>query len=367
MIDDLVIHGTLTWQQRQVVFRGHSSNVLHAARDLKRPKRQTEDGPQEVTPPTKAQLTGFLWRFRKKLRQPNFEPRSLTGLDASAFQYCMDQASGSLGGSTLLLPDDARVRIQDTQLRVLNPVFNGSELSVPIICTALVNLVLSLVPRPWHIKLSLDGTYRLVICSKYVLLNAGVNVKHWVHDRSVTVPEFRSRFVPLAFAIPHVEAEGSYARLTDSLLKVRVEVSGQDGVSFDRAHIGQWRGDSHRGLEKTRRAVVPDAVRLSDWAHCCGVTCPGLAAGLRSWPRICEQTTPCCTGSGRGSRSHASCRSTCSTPSGQTSSKRCSGNIFSLSTAFGLHTGGLRPIASHQLLQQEPPRKRFGTAQTSSR
>lgn len=62
MIDDLVIHSTLTWQQRQVVFRGRSSNVLHAARDL---KRQTEDGPQEVTPPTKAQLTGFMWRFRK--------------------------------------------------------------------------------------------------------------------------------------------------------------------------------------------------------------------------------------------------------------------------------------------------------------
>ena len=64
----------------------------------------------------------------------------------------MDQASGSLGGSTLLLPDDARVRIQDTQLRVLNPVFDGSELTVPIICTALVSLVLSLVPQPWHIQ-----------------------------------------------------------------------------------------------------------------------------------------------------------------------------------------------------------------------
>lgn len=60
----------------------------------------------------------------------------------------------------------------------------------------------------------------------------------------------------MAFAIAHVEAEGSYARLTDSLLKVGVKVSGQDGVSFDRAHIGQWHGDSHRGLEKTRRAVV---------------------------------------------------------------------------------------------------------------
>lgn len=60
----------------------------------------------------------------------------------------------------------------------------------------------------------------------------------------------------MAFAIAHVEAEGSYARLTDSLLKVGVKVSGQDGVSFDRVHIGQWHGDSHRGLEKTRRAVV---------------------------------------------------------------------------------------------------------------
>eukprot|EP00435_Cladocopium_sp_Y103_P034170 s309_g8.t1 len=280
--DDRVIHGTLTWQQRQVVFRGRSSSVLHASRDLKRLKRQTEDGPQEVTPPTKAQLTGFMRRFRKKLRQPNFEPRSSTGLDASAFQYCMDQANGSLGGSTLLLPDDARLRTQDTQLRVLNPVFNGSELTVPIICPALVNLVLSLLPQPWHIKLSLDGTYRLVICSKYVLLNAGVNVKHWVHDGGVKVPEFRSRYVPLAFAIAHVEAEDSYARLTDSLLRVGAKVRGQDGVSFGRAHIGQWHGDLHRGLEKARRAVVPDAVRLSDWAHCCGVTSPGPGG----WPAL---------------------------------------------------------------------------------
>ena len=272
---DVVIRGTLTWLQRQVVARGNTTHTLHVDRDLKRLKRKAEDGSfVEVTPPSRVTLSGFMQRFRKKLRQPHFEPRS-KGLDKSVFQYCVDMSNGSLGGTTFISLGDNRIDAADTQLRVVNPVYDGMEVTLPLICPALVHQILGMLPRPWHVKLSLDGTYRLLVCGNYVLLNAGVNIKHVVPAMEREVTEYRTRYVPLAFAVAHVESVSSYARMIESLLAVAAHTKTEAGTPFGPEHVGQWHGDLHRGLENARRRVCPNAVRVSDWAHCCGVTTPG--------------------------------------------------------------------------------------------
>eukprot|EP00435_Cladocopium_sp_Y103_P063486 s648_g25.t1 len=174
-----------------------------------------------------------------------------------ARRYCVDHTNASLGGSTFLSLDDNRLQADDRQLRALNLVFNGTEVTLPFVCPALVHEVPALLPQPWHVKPSLDGMYRLVICTNYVFINAGINVKHWAPERHKNPSQFRTQYVPFAFAIAHVEAEECYSRLSEAFLAIAFASK----AGFEKAHIGQWHGDLHRGLENARQAVVPNAVR----------------------------------------------------------------------------------------------------------
>ena len=273
---DRVIANTLTWLQRQVIFRSRSSLTRQAQNALKKLKRRTPDGPQQVTPPQAQKLDGFMERFRRQMRQPQFEPGARQ-MDASVFQYCIDCANASLGGPSQVAPDDARIRCDDPRIRVLSPCLTPTELTMPLLCPALVRDVLDLLPQPWRLHLSLDGTYRLLLFKRYVLLNVGVNVKHWTGSKKPADvgPAFRTRYIPMAFAIAHVEASASYSSMVLCLLTLCRAAASLQGRAFTDKQITQWHGDLHKGLDKARAKVAPSSVRLSDWAHCCGVTSPG--------------------------------------------------------------------------------------------
>ena len=81
----------------------------------------------------------------------------------------------------------------------------------PLICPALLHDILSLLARPWLLKLSTDRTYRLMH-DKYVLLTMGINVKKF-HEIELVDGAFASSFVPMAFAIACVQSGDAYKQL----------------------------------------------------------------------------------------------------------------------------------------------------------
>ena len=147
----------------------------------------------------------------------------------------------------------------------------------PLLCPNLLSRVLHLLPEPYHLKISTDGTYRLMFGSGFTLLNIGVNVKHWARarpsDTETNLTAFRSRYVPLAFAIASSEASQPYARFASTFVRVCQALV----PNFSPASILQRHGDMHRGVEAARLQVAPSSIRLSDWAHVTGATAPGPA------------------------------------------------------------------------------------------
>ena len=76
-----------------------------------------------------------------------------------------------------------------------------------MICPKLLHETLSLLPKPWNLKVSTDGTYRLMFDS-YVLLTMGIIVKNWSARKDLGGAfAFRSSFVPLGFALANKENE----------------------------------------------------------------------------------------------------------------------------------------------------------------
>ena len=144
------------------------------------------------------------------------------------------------------------------------------SLCAPLICPKLLHLTLSLLPTPWKLKLSTDGTYRLLF-DQYALLTVGVNVKNYSKRKSANLHTFRSSFLPLAFAVANVEDGEAYTHFLQTCLEVAQTV----GLRLEAKHILQFHGDLHKGIEKARVAVFPQSHRLSDWAHVTGVTSQG--------------------------------------------------------------------------------------------
>ena len=205
---------------------------------------------------------------------------------SSDFEYMRDRLNADLDGSTELASCDTRLKKEDTRLRVVNMSHIQSDWCVPLICPALIHRVLSKLPQPYNIKLSGDGTYRLMM-ENAVLITVGVNVKHWGCSMERTKDDlyaFRSKFVPLAFALASTESESAYSRLVGSLLIVAQQL----GHTFGAWSILQWHGDMHKGLEAARRATAPSSTRLSDWAHVLGQTSEG--------PPECQGSQPSTSG-----------------------------------------------------------------------
>ena len=230
-------------------------------------------------PPKPGQFAGFMRRHRAALDHASSpeEPVQARGsFDVSDFKFLEERLNGDLeGGTTFSI--DRHLSPTDAQLRVVEMHIGPDCVVAPLLCPNLLSRVLHLLPEPYHLKISTDGTYRLMFGSDFTLLNIGVNVKHWARarpsDNETNLTAFRSRYVPLAFAIASSEASQPYARFASTFVRVCQALV----PNFSPASILQWHGDMHRGVEAARLQVAPSSIRLSDWAHVTGATAPGPA------------------------------------------------------------------------------------------
>ena len=190
----------------------------------------------------------------------------------SDFECCQDRCNASLHrGQCCLPPDSPALLPSDPRLRVVDMQLSPENVCVPMICPKLLHETLSLLPKPWNLKVSTDGTYRLMFDS-YVLLTMGINVKNWSARKDLGGAfAFRSSFVPLGFALANKENEEAYAHLSTTLFKTAQTL----GHELRPDQILQWHGDMHLGIEAARAKVAPNATRLSDWAHVTGATSQG--------------------------------------------------------------------------------------------
>lgn len=165
--------------------------------------------------------------------------------EASDFEYLRDQINGSLGGNTLVAADDPRLRPDDDSLCCINLRMSPAGLCIPLISPKLLYLTLSLLPQPWKLKLSTDGTYRLLF-DQYALLTVGVNVKNYSMRRELKMQAFRSSFMPLAFALANVEDGEAYTHF----LQTCVQVANTLGMAVEASHILQFHGDTSTRASK---------------------------------------------------------------------------------------------------------------------
>lgn len=271
--DELQLYNTLTWRQRQAAKRSGKldtsalTEVIHSIKD-------PVDAARPCPPIKRNAIAGFAQRFRKKLRPARGEaPTAGNGVGhvASDFEYCQDRCNASLHrGQVALLPTSPSLVASDSNLRVVDMQLAPSNVCVPLICPELLHLTLSLLPKPWNLKVSTDGTYRLLFDS-YTLLTLGVNVKNWSRRKDLSVFSFRSSFVPLGFALANKENDEAYTHLGVTL----VQTAQTLGHNLGPEHILQWHGDMHLGIEAARKKLAPKSIRLADWAHVTGATSQG--------------------------------------------------------------------------------------------
>eukprot|EP00434_Breviolum_minutum_P046448 symbB.v1.2.042018.t1/scaffold9045.1/size4344/1 len=137
----------------------------------------------------------------------------------------------------------------------------------------MLDLTLSLLPKPWHLKASTEGAYRFLFDS-YALLCFGVNVKNWSLRKDISMFSSRSSFAPLAFAyLASKENDEADTHLGRALIAT-ARTSQHD---FNAESILQWRGDMRLGIEAARKSLAPSAKRLSNWANVTGSTSQGWA------------------------------------------------------------------------------------------
>ena len=273
---EVELYGTLTWQQRQAAERNAEEPMdLQAVESL-----QDTPNPNGPPQPSKQGLVAdFVKQLRKKrlakAREAPFAPGPHTARD---FQYCRDASNASLGrGQRELLPGSPDLLAGDACLRVVDMRLSAENVCVPLICPALLQQTFDLLPKPWNLKVSTDGTYRLMF-ENYALLTLGVNVKNWSARKDLNIFSFRSSFVPLCFALANKENDKAYTHMGITLLNTAQAL----GIDVQPHHILQWHGDMHLGIAAARRTLAPTSKRLTDWAHVTGATSQGPAgfAGL---------------------------------------------------------------------------------------
>lgn len=91
-----------------------------------------------------------------------------------------------------------------------------AQVCLPLVCPRLLDLTLSLLPKPWNWKVSTGGTYRLMFDS-YALLTMGVNVKNWSVRKDLNIFLFVALLPPSA--VLWQTNEDAYAHMTATLLK----------------------------------------------------------------------------------------------------------------------------------------------------
>ena len=220
--------------------------------------------------PAQGVLPSYLRRHRLKKRS-SAAPASETQpkppgakYEASDFEFLEGRSNASPGGASHVAADDERLASADPCLRAVSAQISSDSVVVALVSPQLLCQALSLVPQPWSLKLSTDGTCRLMF-ENYALLTVGINVKEWSLGEDGHQFAFRSQYLPLCFALANSEDNTAYAHTVATIM---LKVAGRCGLELDERNM-------HRGIEKARQAIAPGSARLSDWAHVTGATSEG--------------------------------------------------------------------------------------------
>lgn len=151
-----------------------------------------------------------------------------------ACRYLRGRLNANLGGMSLSA-DDACLHPDDSKLRCIDLRMSAHGLCAPLILPKLLRLTLSLIGQPWKLKLSTDGTYRLLL-NQYALLTFGVNLRNYSMRKSLKLQLLRSSFMPLAFAITNVEDALAYAHFLQTVVRAAKTLS----LALDASHILQF-------------------------------------------------------------------------------------------------------------------------------
>ena len=228
------------------------------------------DSTTVASPPKLPQVHGLLKRERQASRPAHELPRARCGWRAHDLQFVVDR-TGVVAPPTAQR-DDSRLRVVDAALE------SPDRTHIALLCPKHVRTTLSLVTNRRYVKLSLDGTFRMVF-GNYFLLTVGLNTKHWT--RVASAYKFTSTFHELGFALAHSENARAYQAIVDAVLTVSDAV----GVPIAPADIRQWHSDLHLGIKLAHDKIAPHSQRVLDWAHVTGATNAGkggLPAMLRS-------------------------------------------------------------------------------------
>ena len=178
-----VLYDTLTWRQRQTAKRSTSTKMKLVSVEIEILKK-TDDAIEPATPPAQEKLAGFMARLRSSLKENTGEvpPCNAKPYAELNFEFLEARLNASLGGSAKVTSKDQRLNASDLQLRAVNIKMGGeTDVVVPLVCPKMLKHVLNLLPQPWDLKLSMDGTFRLLF-GGYVLITVGVIVKTWSRD-----------------------------------------------------------------------------------------------------------------------------------------------------------------------------------------
>eukprot|EP00439_Symbiodinium_sp_Y106_P065437 s647_g10.t1 len=268
-------YGTLSFRQRQIAAKSQSKKTSDVAEKLSQQK-DSDEHVELASPPKPKQLDGFMRRVRAKLRAKEADaevpPQQAKKYEPADFEFLQGRLNAGLADTVDIPSNHSALRPGDEHLRVVDMIMTEQDVCAPLICPALLHCVLSLLPKPWNLKVSTDGKFRLLF-QNYVLISIGVNVKNWSSRKDVRMFAFRSSFVPLAFAICNKENTKAYQTLSAAVL----QTANQLGHALAPEHLLQWHGDMHKGIEGARIANAPAARRVTDWAHVTGVTSQGPA------------------------------------------------------------------------------------------
>ncbi len=221
------------------------------------------------TPPKFKQVKEWLKRYKRKLNLPAQQPQDKEWT-AAHFESFRDMLS---------VKAEAQMKAEHLSIIAEHSRIGDEGTHIVMLCPALLKETLSKLSNPHYVKLSLDGTFRLLY-GNYVLLTLGVNTKHWGPSGQLSRCAYLSQFHELGFAIAEKENSDAYAALLQAVLDMSLEL----GCPLLRSDVRQWHADMHLGIEKARQHLMSHATSVWDWAHVLGKNCQAQSRGAGSYP-----------------------------------------------------------------------------------
>eukprot|EP00434_Breviolum_minutum_P028258 symbB.v1.2.024998.t1/scaffold2404.1/size80018/2 len=171
-------------------------------------------------------------------------------------------------GKINLEQPELEVKNLPNSLKIAASAYDPKATAMVLINPKLFHTVISMLANKDYVKLCGDGTHKLTY-GDWTLMTLGVLSKHYASDGRTYC--FCSTFTPLAFAIANSESRPCCSLLLQTVLHASTQLCQVDlSVAAKQFHA-----DLAPGIEAARKSVLPNALRVSDYAHVIGACRPG--------------------------------------------------------------------------------------------